>query len=70
MADEEQNQPDKTPSDAAAKPPRKRKYNWEDPNVPAGDGPPMPRWPVWVAAAAWGGWLLFVIVMMVLKQRG
>lgn len=70
MAREKRNDPDQAASDAATKTSAQRKYNWDDPNVPAGDAPPMPRWPLWGAAAAWGGWLIFVVVMMVLERRG
>ena len=35
--------------------------------LPAGDMKPCPRWAVQAAAAAWGGWLLFIIAMAVMR---
>ncbi len=35
--------------------------------IPAGDSPPLPRWPLLIAAGAWGGWLVFLLVMMVMR---
>jgi hypothetical protein len=52
-----------------AKPAKEPKYNWEDPAVPAGDAPPMPRWPLVLAVAAWCGWLVFLVVMMVMRLQ-
>jgi len=46
---------------------KKPRYDWDDPGVPAGDGPPMPWWPVYCAAAAWGGWLVFLIAMAIFR---
>ena len=39
-----------------------------DHSVPAGDSPPLPRWPLVLAAIAWGGWLVFILVMMILRM--
>ena len=36
-------------------------------DLPAGDMMPCPRWAALAAAAAWGGWLLFIIVMAVMR---
>ncbi len=36
-------------------------------DLPAGDMTPCPRWPLLAAAAAWGGWLLFIIAMAVMR---
>jgi hypothetical protein len=33
----------------------------------AGDSPALPRWPLIAAALAWGGWLVFLVVMLVLR---
>lgn len=38
-----------------------------DNGIPAGDSPPKPRWPLLLAAAAWGMWLVFMIVMMAVR---
>jgi hypothetical protein len=43
--------------------------NWTDPNVPAGDSPPMPRWPLVAGVAAWCAWTAFLVVMMILRLR-
>jgi hypothetical protein len=39
-----------------------------DTSVPAGDSPGLPRWPLVLAAVAWGAWLVFMIVMMLLRM--
>jgi hypothetical protein len=46
---------------------KKRKYDWDDPAVPPGDAPAMPRWPILLGVAAWGAWLIFLIVMAVVR---
>lgn len=51
----------------AEKPAEPPKYNWDDPAIPAGDAPPLPRWPLILAAAAWGAWLVFLVVMMIMR---
>lgn len=38
----------------------RRGPNWDDPSIPAGDSPPLPGWPVWLSAAAWGAWLIYL----------
>lgn len=46
---------------------RKGKYlfcwrvDWDDPSVPAGDSPSLPRWPVGVALALWVAWLVALV---------
>lgn len=37
---------------------------WDDPNIPAGDSPPMASWPMWVTGALWGGWICFLLVVV------
>ncbi len=37
--------------------------NWADPDIPAGDAPPMPAWPLVVAVLAFTSWLVFLVVM-------
>jgi len=54
---------------AVEKPARQPKYNWEDPSIPAGDAPSMPRWPLVLSVVAWCGWLAFLVVMMLLRLR-
>lgn len=43
---------------------KKSRVNWDDPSVPVGDAPPMPRWPVVVTAIAWLAWVIFLIAML------
>lgn len=38
-----------------------------DDGIPAGDSPPKARWPLVLAAVAWGAWLLFLIAMMIVR---
>lgn len=35
---------------------------WDDPSIPAGNSPPLPGWPLWVSAALWGAWMVFLAV--------
>lgn len=43
---------------------KKSRYDWTDPNVPIGNAPPMPLWPVVVYAVAWVGWFVFLLAML------
>ncbi len=43
---------------------KKRGVNWEDPSVPIGNAPPLPRWPLVLAGIAWLAWVVFLVVMM------
>ncbi len=43
---------------------RKRRVDWEDPNVPVGNAPPLPRWPVYVSGLAWAAWVLFLFFLV------
>lgn len=43
--------------------------DWSDPSVPCGNAPPLPRWPLWIAALVWVGWIGFLIAMAVLVVR-
>ena len=40
------------------------RINWEDPSVPVGDSPRLPRWPLAVACVVWAGWVVFLFAMM------
>ena len=42
----------------------KRRVDWEDPKVPVGNAPPLPRWPVYVSGLAWGAWVLFLFFLL------
>jgi hypothetical protein len=43
--------------------------DWMDPNVPAGDAPALPRWPLVVSALAFCGWLAFLVSMAALRVK-
>ncbi len=38
-----------------------------DDGIPAGDSPPKPRWPLVLAALAWGTWMAFLVVMLLIR---
>ncbi len=54
-------------SDNASQP--KPKSIWDN-DLPAGDSPPLPRWPLTAAAVAYGLWMVFLISMMILRMSG
>ena len=37
------------------------RINWSDPDVAAGNAPPLPRWPLAVAVILWLGWIGFLL---------
>ncbi len=39
--------------------------DWEDPSVPIGDAPSLPKWPVAVSALVWACWIALLVVMLV-----
>ncbi|MEP0843599.1 MAG: hypothetical protein HRF43_12925 [Phycisphaerae bacterium] len=39
---------------------------WDN-DLPAGDSPPLPRWPLTTAVVAYGLWLIFLISMAILR---
>ena len=39
--------------------------DWNDPNIPAGNSPPLPGWPMWLSAVMWGGFAAFLITLAV-----
>ena len=45
------------------------KINWDDPSTPAGNAPPMPRWPLIASAVVFSAWLVFLVAMAVLRIR-
>ncbi len=47
--------------------PNTSRINWQDPDIPAGNAPPMPRWPMIAGFVALGLWLVFLIVMAVFR---
>lgn len=42
---------------------------WSDPNIPVGNAPALPRWPLVVAALAWTAWVVFLGMMAVERAR-
>jgi hypothetical protein len=50
------------PSNPEAKP----KSIWDN-DLPAGDSPPLPRWPLTAAIVAYGVWIAFLVSMAVLR---
>jgi len=47
----------------------KAEIDWSDPSVPAGDAPPMPRWPLILSAVAYALWLCFLVAMAILRYQ-
>ena len=45
------------------------KAGWDDPNVPIGNAPPLPRWPLLVSGAAWLGWVVFLVAMLMTRTQ-
>jgi hypothetical protein len=41
---------------------------WDN-DLPAGDSPPLPAWPLKAAIVAYSVWMLFLIAMMILRIR-
>ncbi len=41
---------------------KKRGDERNDSSIPVGNTGPLPGWPLWVAAALWGGWMVFLAV--------
>lgn len=41
---------------------------WDN-DLPAGDSPPMPRWPLTAAIVAYALWMVFLVCMMILRLR-
>lgn len=39
---------------------------WDN-DLPAGDSPPLPRWPLTAAVLAYGAWMVFLIAMMIMR---
>ena len=37
--------------------------DWSDPSIPAGNSPPLPVWPLLLAAVMWGGFAVFLITV-------
>ena len=46
---------------------RKPKIDWADPNVPTGDGPPLPRWPLLSLGVVWVLVIVFLAAMAMMR---
>lgn len=46
----------------------KPKSIWDN-DLPAGDSPPLPAWPLKMAIVAYAVWMLFLISMAVLRLK-
>ncbi|MCH7840447.1 MAG: hypothetical protein IID38_09480 [Planctomycetes bacterium] len=54
----------KSGADPSSSPEKERGINWDDPSVPIGNAPALPRWPLVLAAVAWFASVVFLVVMM------
>jgi hypothetical protein len=45
-----------------------RKSIWDN-DLPAGDSPPLPKWPLVTAIAAYAVWMVFLVAMMILRIK-
>lgn len=56
---------DRERDDGTAGGKRKGGVDWNDPSSPCGNSPPLPRWPMVLAAVAWTAWIGFLVAMTV-----
>ncbi len=57
---------DKTGPDAEPSADEKRRgVDWEDPSIPVGDAPPLPKWPLVLLGVAWLASMAFLALMVV-----
>jgi hypothetical protein len=59
----EQNQPQNATSTTGGK-----KSIWDN-DLPPGDSPPLPKWPLTVSVIAYSCWMLFLIGMMIVRLK-
>lgn len=59
---------DATPTNPPAAP-NKPKSFWDN-DLPAGDSPPLPKWPLTAAIVAFSLWMVFLISMAILRSLG
>jgi len=45
------------------------KHDWADPAIPAGNSPPLPRWPLIVSAVVFTLWVGFLVAMAIIRIR-
>ena len=50
--------------DGASSEQPKPRIDWADASVPIGNAPPLPKWPWFLSVAAWLGWLVFLLFML------
>ena len=43
---------------------KKGRSKWEDPAIPVGNAPPLPKWPLAITTIAWVVWIVFLFMMM------
>ena len=69
---EKLNETDRSKNDSSAAQPvdeeRKPRIDWEDPTIPIGNGPPLPRWPLAVSGIAWLLWIVLMLVMALTRD--
>jgi hypothetical protein len=53
--------------DANSQPAKKSKW---DNDLPPGDSPPLPRWPLIAAAVSYAVWMVFLISMAIMRITG
>lgn len=58
-----------TSQNSSSDEPQKPRIDWADPNVPVGNAPPLPRWPLVIAGIAWLAWVAFLVVMMLSRGQ-
>ncbi len=62
---------DKTVTDAdASADEKKRGVDWEDPTIPVGNAPPLPKWPLMLLGVAWLASMAFLALMAVSRGSG
>ena len=49
---------------------KKPRIDWTDLQVPIGNAPPLPWWPLAVSGIAWLAWLGFLAAMMLWRGAG
>jgi len=55
-----------TKADRTSEPAGKPRSIWDN-DLPPGDAPPLPRWPLTVSIAVYVVWMVFLVSMMILR---
>ena len=58
---EAENSTHSTRDEASEDAEKKPRIDWADPDVPAGNAPPLSRWPFAMALVCWLGWIAFLV---------